>query len=105
MKDILQTEEIKVPEKVTVQVKGRIVTVEGPRGKLVRDLHHVAVDVKVLKSKKGDIVHIAVWHGLRKHVACLRTVKSCIQNLIKGVTVVRWPLGSRSMVLTPVGVT
>lgn len=91
MKDIIQTETIKVPEKVTVQIKGRIVNVEGPRGKLVRDLHHVPVDIKVLKSKKGgDIVHIAIWHGLRKHVACLRTVKSCIQNLIKGVTVVRW---------------
>jgi len=88
MKDIVQTEEIKVPENVKVIVKGRIVTVEGPRGTLVRDLHHVPVDLKVLKSKKfGDIVHIAVWHGLRKHVACLRTVKSCIQNLIKGVTV------------------
>lgn len=87
MKDILQTEEIKIPAGVKIAIRGRIVDVEGPRGKLTRDLHHVNVDLKMVRSKKkGDIIHIAVWHGLRKHVACLRTVKSAIQNLIKGVT-------------------
>jgi len=86
MLDIVQTEIIKLPKDVKLNVKGRIVTVEGPRGKLVRDLHHVNVDVKMIKSKKQDTVHIAVWHGARKHVACLRTIKSSIQNLIKGVT-------------------
>jgi len=75
-----------VPSGVKVNIRGRIVVVEGPRGTLTRDLHHVSVDLKIIKTKKGDVVHIAVWHGIRKHVACLRTVKSSIFNLIKGVT-------------------
>ncbi|KAG8912861.1 hypothetical protein FRC00_003611 [Tulasnella sp. 408] len=49
-------------------------------------MHHVNVDLKLLKTKKGDVIHIVVWHGNRRQVACLRTIKSSIQNLIKGVT-------------------
>ncbi|KAG8956788.1 hypothetical protein FRC04_000266 [Tulasnella sp. 424] len=86
MKNISETEDIKIPSNVKIAIKGRIVEVEGPRGKLQRDLHHVNVDLKLLKTKKGDLVHIVVWHGNRKQVACLRTIKSCILNLIKGVT-------------------
>lgn len=89
MKNISETEDIKLPSNVKVNIKGRVIEVEGPRGKLQRDLHHVNVDLKLLKTKKGDIIHIVVWHGNRKQVACLRTIKSSIQNLIKGVTQVR----------------
>ncbi|KAG8932597.1 hypothetical protein FRC01_013092 [Tulasnella sp. 417] len=86
MKNISETEDIKIPSNVKVNIKGRVIEVEGPRGKLQRDLHHVNVDLKLLKTKKGDVVHIVVWHGNRKQVACLRTIKSSILNLIKGVT-------------------
>ncbi|KIO31019.1 hypothetical protein M407DRAFT_241939 [Tulasnella calospora MUT 4182] len=86
MKNISETEDIKIPSNVKINLKGRVIEVEGPRGKLQRDLHHVNVDLKLLKTKKGDLVHIVVWHGNRKQVACLRTIKSCILNLIKGVT-------------------
>ncbi|KAG9051443.1 hypothetical protein FS837_006619 [Tulasnella sp. UAMH 9824] len=86
MKNISETEDIKIPSNVKVNIKGRIIEVEGPRGKLQRDLQHVNVDLKVLKTKKGDIIHIVVWHGNRRQVACLRTIKSSILNLIKGVT-------------------
>jgi len=86
MKDIIQTETIPVPDNVKISVKGRVVDVKGPRGELTRDLHHASVDLKIIKTKKGEVVHIAVWHGIRKHVACLGTIKSCILNLIKGVT-------------------
>lgn len=30
-------------------------------------------------------VKLVVWHGGRKHVACLRTVRSAIENMIQGV--------------------
>ncbi|KAG8936627.1 hypothetical protein FRC03_012421 [Tulasnella sp. 419] len=85
MRDVLQTEELDIPEGVTVGIKSRIITVEGPRGKLVRDVHHINMDIRLIKGKVGR-VHLAVWQGGRKHVACLRTVKSLISNLIKGVT-------------------
>lgn len=47
------------------------------------------MDLRVLPGKsegRDTIVKLAVWHGARKHVACLRTVKSLIENMITGVT-------------------
>jgi hypothetical protein len=40
----------------------------------------------VVKTPKGSKVKFVVWHGKRKHNACLRTVKSLIENMIIGVT-------------------
>lgn len=31
-------------------------------------------------------VVFTVWHGARKHVACLRTIRSAVENMIIGVT-------------------
>lgn len=43
-------------------------------------------------QKKGaNTITLSVWHGGRKHLACLRTIRSLIENMIKGVTVVRPP--------------
>jgi len=80
---IYSQEELKIPENVKIHIRSRIVTVEGPRGKLTKDLSHLAVTFS-LPSK--DTVHIEIHHGNRKNVATLRTVKSIINNLITGVT-------------------
>ncbi|KAF6814563.1 ribosomal protein L6 [Colletotrichum musicola] len=68
---------------VKVHIKSRVVTVEGPRGKLVKDLSHLAVNFS--QPKKGTI-NIEIHHGSRKNVATLRTVRTLINNLIVGVT-------------------
>lgn len=68
---------------VKVNIKSRLVTVEGPRGKLVKDMSHLAVTFSLLK--KGQI-GIEIHHGNRKNVATLRTVRTLINNLIIGVT-------------------
>ena len=59
-------------------------TVEGPRGKLSKDLGHLAVS---FSHPKKDVINIELHHGNRKNVATLRTVKSLINNLITGVTI------------------
>jgi len=88
MRDILSTEELEIPDGVTVSIKSRLVTVEGPRGTLKKSLHHVNMDIQikpnVVKGKR--VVSLAVWHGGRKHIACLRTIRSAINNMIIGVT-------------------
>ncbi|KAJ2778992.1 60S ribosomal protein L9B [Coemansia javaensis] len=84
MKHISKDDIVKIPSGVTVTVKSRVVTVTGPRGTLSRDLRHVQVDIQ--RPKKGQL-RVVVWQGGRKHVACIRTVCSHIENLIKGVTV------------------
>lgn len=148
MKDILKTEEFVVPAGVTVDLKSRIINVEGPRGKLTKNVRHVNMDIQLVRGttfalgrsaveetvgltdtslvvccallvvclvwlgwvdlvcgvaflaglgldvsqyqKKGaNTITLSVWHGGRKHLACLRTIRSLIENMIKGVTVVR----------------
>ncbi|KAI1197495.1 ribosomal protein L6 [Nemania serpens] len=83
MRYIHTQETLEVPEGVKVFIKSRKVTVEGPRGKLSKDLGHLAVNFSHLKT---NIIGIEIHHGSRKNVATLRTVRTLINNLIVGVT-------------------
>lgn len=58
-------------------------TVEGPRGKLVKDLSHLSVS---FTHPAKNVINIEMHHGARKNVAALRTVRTIILNLITGVT-------------------
>ncbi|KAL4076083.1 ribosomal protein L6, alpha-beta domain-containing protein [Scleroderma yunnanense] len=87
MRDILKTEELDVPEGVTVEIKSRLIKVTGPRGTLTKNVRHVDMDIRVVKSAKDKRkVTLAIWQGGRKHVACLNTIRSLINNMIIGVT-------------------
>lgn len=83
MKDIYKDEDFEIPDGVSVSVKSRLVTVKGPRGELTKSLRHINMEIKKVSDKK---IKLIVWHGGRKHVACLRTVRSLITNMIQGVT-------------------
>lgn len=83
MKYIHSEETLQIPEEVKVSIKSRIVTVEGPRGKLVKDLGHIAV---TFSQPKKDVIAMEIHHGNRKSVAALRTVRTLVNNLIIGVT-------------------
>jgi large subunit ribosomal protein L9e len=85
MRDILKTEELEIPDGVTVSVKSRVIVVTGPRGTLTKNVRHINMDIRLVKGKNNKIT-LAVWQGNRKHVACLRTVKSLIANMATGVT-------------------
>ncbi|KAI6034359.1 hypothetical protein PISMIDRAFT_670449 [Pisolithus microcarpus 441] len=87
MRDILKTEELDIPEGVTVEIKSRVIKVTGPRGTLTKNVRHVDMDIRALKAGKDKTkVTLAVWQGGRKHVACLRTIRSLINNMVIGVT-------------------
>ena len=45
------------------------------------------MDIKLIKGPKGNKVKFVIWHGGRKHLACLRTAGATVTNMIKGVTV------------------
>jgi len=85
MRDVLKTEELDIPEGVDVSIKSRLITVKGPRGTLTKNVRHIDMDIRLLKGKTNRVT-LAVWQGGRKHVACLRTIKSLIVNMITGVT-------------------
>lgn len=63
-------------------MKGREVTVTGPRGTLKRSFKHLQVDIQ----KIGNKVIAEVWWGTPRHAAAVRTVISHIKNMIVGVT-------------------
>jgi large subunit ribosomal protein L9e len=88
MRDVLKTEELDIPEGIEVSIKSRLISVTGPRGTLTKNIRHVDMDIRLLKGKTTKVT-LAVWQGGRKHVACLRTIKSLITNMITGVTKVR----------------
>jgi len=83
MKYIHSQETLNIPEEVKVIIKTRNVTVEGPRGKLTKDLSHLAVS---FSHPSKSVINIELHHGVRKNVATLRTVRSLINNMIIGVT-------------------
>ena len=47
MKTILASETMDIPEGVTVMVAAKLVTVEGPRGKLTRNFKHLNLDFQL----------------------------------------------------------
>jgi large subunit ribosomal protein L6 len=72
---------IAIPPKVKVEVKGRKVLVEGPKGKLNFDLPtHTSVKVdggNVLISREGDNAQAKALHGLSR---------ALVNNMVKGVS-------------------
>ncbi|WFD33872.1 hypothetical protein MCUN1_000695 [Malassezia cuniculi] len=87
MLSIYKDLDLEIPEGVTVEVNSRLVTVKGPRGELKKNLRHMAMDIRLVKGPKGNKVKFVVWHGDRKHSACLRTAQASVNNMIKGVTI------------------
>ncbi|EHA53951.1 60S ribosomal protein L9A [Pyricularia oryzae] len=83
MKYIHSEELLEVPEGVKISIKSRLITVEGPRGKLTKSLNHIAV---TFSQPSKNVIGIEIHHGKRKDVATLRTVRTLINNLIIGVT-------------------
>jgi large subunit ribosomal protein L9e len=85
MRDVLKTEELVIPDGIQVSIKSRLITVTGPRGTLKKNVRHVDMDIRLVKGKTNKII-FAVWQGGRKHVACLRTIRSLVNNMMTGVT-------------------
>ncbi|KAF2862713.1 ribosomal protein L6 [Piedraia hortae CBS 480.64] len=83
MRYIHSEETLDIPEGVKVNIKSRLVTVEGPRGKLTNNLGHLSVSFKQVDKSR---LAIELHHGVRKNVAALRTVRTIINNMIIGVT-------------------
>lgn len=88
MRDVLKTEELEIPSGIDITIKSRLISVTGPRGTLTKNVRHVDMDIRVVKGKTTKVT-LAVWQGGRKHVACLRTIRTLINNMVVGVTKVR----------------
>ncbi len=72
---------IEIPEKTTFVVKDRVVTVQGEKGKLTRELHS-AVDVTI----EGNIVSVKILKEDRKSSAYQGMERALIANMVTGVS-------------------
>lgn len=82
MRDVEAVSSVEVPENVKVQVEGRVVTVEGEKGTLVRDFSHAPVSIQLV----GNDVKVQASWPRKKEAALVKTICSHIQNMITGVT-------------------
>jgi len=76
------TKEIEIPDKVTVEIKARVVTVKGPRGTLKKDFRHQTVEMEM----EGKKITLTKWTGTKSSVAALQTFAAHILNMFTGVT-------------------
>ncbi|WJX58136.1 60S ribosomal protein L9 [Trifolium repens] len=76
-----------IPEGVSIKVNAKLIEVEGPRGKLVRDFKHLNLDFQLITDEEGKKkLKVEAWFGSRKTSAAIRTALSHVDNLITGVT-------------------
>lgn len=88
MKPILSSKELVIPEGVEVTVKSRRFTVTGPRGKLSKDLSHIAADMYLVEDAEAGTkkLRVEIHFSSRKGLSSLRTIISHVSNMITGVT-------------------
>ena len=73
---------VEIPEGVESILEGRIVTIKGEKGELVRDFSHAPINIQL----DGKTVTVQASWPRKKEAALVGTVRSHIQNMIKGVT-------------------
>jgi large subunit ribosomal protein L6 len=73
---------VELPEDVEGMLDGRIITIKGEKGELVRDFSHAPINIQL----DGKTVTVQASWPRKKEAALVGTVRSHIQNMIKGVT-------------------
>jgi len=73
---------VEIPEGVDGTLEGRIVTIKGEKGELTRDFSHAPINIQL----EGKTVTVQASWPRKKEAALVGTVRSHIQNMIKGVT-------------------
>jgi large subunit ribosomal protein L6 len=82
MRSIETVATVEIPEKVDALLDGRIITIKGEMGELTRDFSHAPININL----NGKIVTVQANWPRKKEAALVGTVRSHIENMIKGVT-------------------
>ena len=71
-----------------IKVKAKMIEVEGPKGKLVRNFKHLNLDLHLIKEDEIGKCKpmIEVWFGFKKSSTAILTALSHVESLITGVT-------------------
>jgi large subunit ribosomal protein L6 len=72
---------IPVPEKTIIKYQDRVITVQGEKGVLTREIHP-AVDLQINKN----VIHVTMENETRENKALQGLVRSLVANMVTGVS-------------------
>lgn len=73
---------VEIPENVQLTLEGRKITVQGPKGKIVKDFTHTKLNM----VKEGNTLKLSIENPRRTQAALVGTISAHVKNMIKGVT-------------------
>jgi large subunit ribosomal protein L6 len=73
---------VEIPDGVEGKLEGRTFTIKGEKGELTKDFSHAPIRIRM----EGKTVTVDASWPRKKEAALVGTVRSHIQNMIKGVT-------------------
>ncbi len=73
---------VEIPENVQLTLEGRKITVQGPKGKIVKDFTHTKLNMAAEPGK----LRLSVENPRRTEAALVGTISAHVKNMIKGVT-------------------
>ena len=82
MRAIETVSTVEIPDNVDGLIDGRIVTIKGEKGELTRDFSHAPISIEL----DGKTVSVRATWPRKKEASIVGTVRSHIENMIKGVT-------------------
>ena len=82
MRAIETVSTVVIPDNVDSVIDGRIVTIKGEKGELTRDFSHAPINIEL----DGKTVTVRATWPRKKEASIVGTVRSHIENMIKGVT-------------------
>lgn len=82
MRAIETVTSVEIPDGVEGILDGRIIKIKGEKGELIKDFSHAPINIQL----EGNKVTVQASWPRKKESALVGTVRSHIQNMIKGVT-------------------
>ena len=73
---------IEIPENIQLALEGRKITVQGPKGKIVKDFTHTKLNME----KEGNALKLSIENPRRTEAALVGTISAHVKNMIKGVS-------------------
>lgn len=73
---------VEIPENVQLALEGRKITVQGPKGKIVKDFTHTKLNM----TKEGNTLRLSIENPRRTEAALVGTISAHVKNMIKGVS-------------------
>ncbi len=73
---------VEIPENVQLTLDGRKITVQGPKGTIIKDFTHTKLNM----SAEGGNLKLSIENPRRTEAALVGTISAHVKNMIKGVT-------------------